>query len=345
MCDLRGGQWRNADADGAFETLAREIDDHDGPAIISEEMLGAATTEQATSAVERLSAAPVHVVVAVRDLARTLPSAWQQGVRARSVGRYETFLEGVRSGRNPGFWEHQFAVPVLQRWTVDVPPERRHVVVVPGAGRPRELLWERFAEAVGLDPARYAVGSPVGNPSLGAPEAELLRRLNLALGDEFPLNVPYGEVVRAHLTVPVLLANPSPARIALPHDAEDWVCARSHQLIEELRAFPCRTVGDIADLEPVLPAPEQTGAQSPDDVDTDALLELALGSMVGMLRHTDQRVGSWRRTAEKERRRADRLLRRLRQLEVDGAVGSGPSRGRWRSVRRTARVLRARVGA
>lgn len=307
MGDLRRGLWHDPGAAWTWDRLASAVTAHDGTAIISEEMLGAATPEQASSAVRRLAPAEVHLVVAERDLWRTIPSAWQQSVRARAVGSFGSFVEALRTGRNPGFWDNQFAVPILRRWSALVPPERRHVVTVPPPGAPRTELWRRFCAVAGLDPDGYELGTPVGNPSLGAPEAELLRRVNMALGDEFPLSRPYLAVVRRHLTLPVLMRNAEPARFGAPLEAEEWVATKAAEMVQELRDSGCHLVGDLDDLMPR----DVTGSRSPDDYTADELLELAVESLVGMLRHTDEEVRRLEATVATLRARAGRLGREL----------------------------------
>ena len=307
MGDLRRGLWHDPDAAWSWDRLAAAVTAHDGTAIISEEMLGAATPEQASSAVRRLAPAEVHLVVAERDLWRTIPSAWQQSVRARAVGSFGSFVEGLRTGRNPGFWDNQFAMPILRRWSALVPAERRHVVTVPAPGAPRTELWRRFCAVVGLDPDAYETGTPVGNPSLGAPEAELLRRVNVALDDEFPLSRPYLSVVRRHLTLPVLMRNAEPARFGAPLEAEEWVAAKAEEMVQELRDSGCHLVGDLDDLVPR----DFAGSRSPDDYAADELLALAVESLVGMLRHTDEEVRRLEATVATLRARAGRLGREL----------------------------------
>lgn len=318
MCDLRGGRWKDPSATWTWDRLAAEVAAHDGTAVISEEMLGAAETAQAESAVRRLLPAEVHVVVAVRDLWRLIPSAWQQSVRARALASFADFVSNLQTGRNPGFWSNQLAVPVLDRWATLVPPERRHVITVPPAHAGHEVLWERFATVLGVDHDRYDVGTPIGNPSLGAPQAELLRRVNHALGDEFPLSKPYLGAVRRHLTLPVLMATPTPARFGAPLDARQWVESRSAQVVEELSAYPCHVVGDLEDLRPT----QFSASRSPDHYTAEELLGVAVESIVGMVRHTDRTVGDLERLLAQRNRR----IRALLQHQSKPAKVSRPSK-------------------
>jgi hypothetical protein len=286
MADVRRGIWHSPAASWTWDRLVRRVHETDDTVLVSEEMLGAASREQAEDAVSRLGDVEVHVVVTVRDLWRSIPSAWQQAVRARTVGTFESFVARIQDGGNPGFWDNQFAVPILERWGALVPPERRHVVTVPRPSSPRPLLWSRFSEVLGIDAENYSLVAASANPSLGAPEAELLRRVNAALGEEFPLRHEYVRVVRRHLTQPVLMTNPSPQPFGAPVHLASWVEQRSKEMVEELASYPCRIVGDLDDL---LPAGVQD-SRSPDDYDDSELLSLAVSTMVGMLRHTSSEL-------------------------------------------------------
>ncbi|NUS53040.1 MAG: hypothetical protein HOQ22_18625, partial [Nocardioidaceae bacterium] len=292
--DLRGGVWNDGHSEWPWDRMVRRSLRHDGTVLISEEMLGAATREQAESAVRRFGDAEVHVVVAVRDLWRSVPSAWQQSVRARTVGTFADFVARIRDGGNPGFWDNHFPVPILERWGTLVPPERRHVVTVPAAGAPRSMLWQRFCSVLGLEADDYAVPGDAANPSLGAPEAELLRRVNAGLGDDFPLRRAYLRSVHALLTRPVLMRNPAPERFGAPIELAPWVEQRSKELAEELATYPCHLVGSTDDLLP-------TGlreSRSPDEYDDTELLDLAVHTIVGMVRHSRAEMDRLHRAAD-----------------------------------------------
>ena len=58
------------------------------------------------------------------------------------------------------FWRVQHLPRDPRGWGADVRPEHVHLVTVPPSGAPHDLLWQRFAGVVGLDPhASYAESS------------------------------------------------------------------------------------------------------------------------------------------------------------------------------------------
>jgi hypothetical protein len=260
MGDVRGGIWKRPDAQWTWDRFAAEARERDGSVLVSKEMLAPATAEQAAHAVERLDGAEVHVVITCRDLGGTLPSWWQQGVKAGSKIPFTSWLEGVRAHEEHGFWQHCDPVSILRRWAPDFPAERVHVVTMPARGGEPELLWQRFASVIGVDPAKYRTPRKLQNQSLGAVEVELLRRLNITLGDDLPVREPYLSTVHPWLINPLLLEEKAePARFGLPDDFLPWVRERAQRSVEELRDYPCQLVGDLGDLAvpPVSgPAPE-----------------------------------------------------------------------------------------
>src|SRR5687768_8514061 len=82
--DLLGQRVRGEDrgeATGALGRLVAEVAAHDGPSVVvSEEELSMARPREARRLVRRLDGHRVFVVVGVRDIARTVVSAWQQTV-------------------------------------------------------------------------------------------------------------------------------------------------------------------------------------------------------------------------------------------------------------------------
>jgi hypothetical protein len=330
MGDLRGAPWFDPEAFWTWDRIAEKSAAWDGTVIISEEMLGAATPEQAASALERLQPADLHIIVTARDLARTIPSAWQQGVRARATGTFTSFVRGLQTNANPGFWSHQAPLPILERWGRTVPPANRHLVVLPPPGSDRSLLWDRFAQVLDLEPGLVDTTVWTGNPSLGGAEAELLRRVNAGLGSDFPLSAPYLDVVRGYLTHPVLMRGRHDYKFGMPAEMFPWVQDTSRRMVEELRGYPCEVVGDIEELVPS--APGDPGV-SPDELPDEVLLETAVESIVGLLRNTDRMVSDLSRDH-------DELVAELRGKIQSPDPRSG---GRAHAVRRRGRLWSARV--
>ncbi len=142
---------------GTFDELVAQLRAHDGPAaIVSEEALARARPRQVRRLARSLAGHRLHVVVGVRDLARTLTSAWQQEVVGGATTPWSEYAAAARDpaagsvAAATSFRLRHDVLRVLDVWATAIPTERLHVVTLPPPGAPRSVLLERFAEATGL---------------------------------------------------------------------------------------------------------------------------------------------------------------------------------------------------
>ncbi|GIM80151.1 hypothetical protein [Winogradskya consettensis] len=282
MTDLRQVSWRDPAATWTWDRLVAETAGWSGDVIITNEGLGGATAAQAARAVESLQPAEVHIVVAGRDLWRTFPSVWQQGIRSRNIGSFSGFLDTIERGGNDAFWDHM-PNRMLRRWGDLVPAAHRHLVTVPPPGSPHDLLWRRFAYVMAIPDGLCELEAPSANASLGAAEIEVLRRVNAALGDRYPHRSPYQRVVQRHLVDAVLKQRTGGLRFGVGLDRADWVLGLAEQQIEELRNYPCDVLGDLDELRPA----DLNPAPTPDELGTTQILDAAIETIIGMLAHAE----------------------------------------------------------
>lgn len=291
VLDLRrmdwGGRW-NPEWDGAWGRVAERARTWEGPTVLfSNELLGGATQRQARRAVESFGAAEVHVILTVRDLARQMPSGWQEHLKHRHAASFDEFLDDLIDRGSHGrygrpFWRLHEVTDVLRRWNAAVPADRIHIVTVPPPDAPKGLLWERFATVVGIEARRYETRVPRSNVSVGVVEAELLRRINGALDGRLPGRA-YDQAIRVQLAEATLAARPHASRIFLPAERYPWVLERSTKLVASIRAAGYDVVGDLDEL---LPSPPRTagGVRHPDDATVPELLDVAVDAMANLLR-------------------------------------------------------------
>lgn len=291
--DIREMRWdgmRDPAWDGAWDRLAERVRNWSGPtSIISNEILGGANLEQIKRAVDSLRPAEVTLVFTARDLARQLPSSWQEHVKHRLRVPFEQFVDDlIELGRDTPkpygemFWSLHHALEILARWEEVVPRENIHVVTVPQPGGPKGLLWSRFAQVLGIDAAGYDTKVESANASLGVPQAELLRRVNAALDNQILprrhsdafIRVLIGEDILAH-------ASENAPRLTLPATRMAWVTAWSQQTVDGLRKAEYNVVGDLDELMPA-PAPAKTPPQ-PENAAADDMIEPAIATIVGLL--------------------------------------------------------------
>jgi hypothetical protein len=272
--DLMRMPWGGLEAQavGAWEQLAERVRQHRGTAIVSHEILATASRAQAGRALTSLGhddGTEVHLVVSVRDLVRQIPAEWQENVKHRAALPYRAFLEQVtdpdRDTRiSTWFWGVQELPDILDRWGHDLPPERIHVVTVPPAGGPQQLLWKRFSVTFGLDGLDLDLEAERANPSLGVPETTLVRRINRAANQELE-PAHYRPLVRELLAHNTLSQRTGSPRLALPPDLHPWVSDVTASWIEEIEKRGYDVVGDLHDLVGAPPVADYADPDHPDE--------------------------------------------------------------------------------
>jgi hypothetical protein len=269
--------WVTPLADGAWDRLVEYVRRWSGDAVISSELLATATHEEIDRALTSLNFAEVHIVCTARDLARQVPSVWQENIRNRHTESFPEFLSAIRrpapSPIGDLFWSYQNLSGILANWSRNVPAEWMHVVTVPARNAPKGTLWQRFASVVGVDPNTFNEPSHLDNHSLGFSQTELLRRVNLAM--DAAVGWPqYLAVVKEYLSAKVLSAQKSRTDIVLPPTESAWVRDRAEQFTRQIKAAGYDVVGDVTELIPEeIPEPEPEPTES--EVLTTAIAALA----------------------------------------------------------------------
>lgn len=280
--DLRGwqiGKQTDGSPAGEWLRLVRNVERWRGPVIIDHELFCGANRATVDRALSDLSFADVHIVLTARDLARQLPAVWQTRIRTGAGGSFADFLAAVRSGP-PGrgtarpFWDNQAVPEILARWGCDLPADRIHLVTVPPRGGDTDLLWRRFAGAVGIDPAECPGAPPGINSSLGATEVAIIRRINEArTEEELPWPIYARQIKNGYARA---LARRAGTGIELPEDVYRWAVDYSAEAVEKLRQAEYHVVGDLADL---VPQYRPTGAD-PDAVSAEDQLNAAVAGLI-----------------------------------------------------------------
>lgn len=338
------------EAVGSWDRLAGQVRSRAGTAIISHEILATASPTQAARALESLGhgdSTEIHLLLSVRDLARQIPAEWQENVKHRATLSYARFLEVIQ---DPGrghriaswFWGVQEIPDIVDRWGAYLPPERIHLVTVPPRGSAPDLLWSRFARAFGLEGLRLDLTAERANPSLGAAETALIRRIN-SRSNAVLEPADYRPLVRELLAHQTLNRRTGSPRLALPPEVHPWVSGLCDRWVEEITRRGYDVVGDVEDLRAGPPAssftdpdrpPERRVAAAAVDAVTALLLENA------RLRHEEARLHDELREAEGARDRAylrpsylrrEKLVRRLEAGGVGRTLMSGYRRARGRS--------------
>lgn len=269
-------------AEGAWDRVVERILGHDGPALLSHEILGGSTRSVVRRGVESFGDRPVRVVITCRDLGRQLPAVWQEGVKNGETVSYASFLaENLGSWEGPdtatGVWRAQNLASLAERWGSFVGAENVHFVTVPPPGADPDVLWQRFREAAGLPTADYVIPEKPRNPSLGTVETELLRRLVERLPEDLPWPT-FARQVKRRLAQRRLVRDRAGGVLTVPAQHRDATQQISGDVIDALRAGGYRWTGDLEDLRP-----QFADGTSPDDVTPEQLLDRALELLVPLV--------------------------------------------------------------
>jgi hypothetical protein len=300
------------DVEGEWNSLMSRVRRLNGTVIVSHEILAAAKTTQVKRAMAGLKDAEVHLVYSARDLARQIPAEWQEGVKHQRKQGFNAFLHQVQSSRrtkpNQWFWRVQSLPDVLSRWSKGLPPEHVHLVTVPQSGAPRDLLWQRYCQAFGIDPAWAPEESDRENVSIGAAETTLIRKLNRRLTQAGLPSEDYRRLVRELVVHQTLAKRQNMAKVTLPPAAFPWANEVAEEWIEWVVGSGIDVIGDVEDLRPV-PPEEGAGWADPDRPRRPQMVDAALDAMVALALEAAKRPDP----NEQITARIGRAARRLRR--------------------------------
>jgi hypothetical protein len=286
---------------GAWNQLLRQVHGWDGPGpvVVSSELLAFANRRQSERALTSLGPAEVHLVLTVRDVVRQVPAVWQETVKNRSPLPFDEFVRELVDTEVPwhrGSWGVQEPATILDRWGREIPPDRVHLVTVPPPGADPQVLWQRFAQVIGVDPDRYPPAGSPANTSLGVAETEVVRRLNEVLQSApWPF---YAQHIKHGIARGVLAGQSDGARLVMPDWMLPWAERRSREIIDSVANAGYDVVGDFADL---MPPADGTGVGKVPDPDPE---RLAWASAVAADYLAQSFVSTWKESRRRPKRPA-----------------------------------------
>jgi hypothetical protein len=221
-------------------------------------------------------------------------------------------------GQGARLFRRALDVPrMLDSWAGVVPPERLHVVTVPPPGSRHELLWERFASVLGVDPATAPEPPKGHNPSLGYASADLMRRLNAELG-RLPRE-RYNPTLKHHLAEQVLAERAFAERPAELDAATHTFATRwNRRTRAALEASGVHLVGDPEDLPTTEAAQDlPSSIEPPADADLLAAAEHAVSGMEELVRRRRRRLRKRRGEAPAKEGRAESVTERRQRWDAE----------------------------
>ena len=289
--------WADPAFAGTWPTLLGQIRAWPQTSLLSHELFSTAGPEHIDALMNDLSFADeVHVIATVRDLGRQLPSVWQENVKNQHLAGFDEFVESVRAfapsvsmGEAPEasrveepFWEFQDYIGILERWAKVVGADRVHVVTVPGRGAQQvdgDGLWERFLDAMGVDPEPLTIPVPSLNSSLSAAQTEFLRGLNRRLQPDTIAWQRYERIIKGQVIGEILFAAPVGPAQGLSPGQRQWAAGQAESMVEAVRTAGYEVAGDLDDL--LIAADGASGEVA--EPSTEAVLEVAWDTMASMV--------------------------------------------------------------
>lgn len=310
---------------GTWKRFQREIRAHDGDALLSSEFWARADANAAKQVVADLKEIgdEAHVVVTTRDLGRQLQASWQQKVKRGSTRTLASFWNAVKDDpdRTGVFWRNQDIARLTRRW-LDAGADALTLVVVGAPGAPRDQVWRDMCGVLGVGSEPVPTPSR-SNPSLGAVEIEVLRRLNKRLPKGLDRVRTASLTSKFHADRLHELRLPR-VEVAVPEQLAAEVRAQADDQVEQLQQLAAeeprfRVVGDLEHLRSRL---EPVHTTVTDTQVADASTRL-LASMVGDHLEANSRAAERREEIQRLQqelglgRTVRRYTRRLLGLPTD----------------------------
>lgn len=281
-------------ASRTWSRMLEEMRERSGTALVSNEWFTMASADQARTAVGQLSeAGRVEVLFTARDPASSVRAAWQEVLKLGYAVPLERFLLEMEGEEGRWSWRYLDPHEVLARWASALGPDRIHVVTAPRRSAGPNVLWERVASVIGVDPEVCDTSRAFSNSSVSVEAACLLLAIGPRLRETIveegrPWMAPY-RWIRDEVAHDILVGIPGHP-IGLRESQTEDLRARSDRTREGLSAAGFHIVGALEELD-VPPQPPE--AVHPDDVEPAAVLELAgtvSATLLGRLRAERERA-------------------------------------------------------
>ena len=291
----------------AWQRILDELASAEGTGLISHEFLAAAGRRQARGMVSALPSPEVHLVVTAREPLGLFTASWQESLKNGATTPMPQYARR-ESRKSTAIWNWRTLDlrSVLQRWSVAVPPERIHVLVLDPSA-PRERVWEQFAAIVGFPTEGIDLSGSFPNTSMGVVEAETLRRINGRL-EGFRSAFDRGVWIRTFLADERLVPRQGERFWPEPDQVEE--CRRrGEETCSYLAGSGFDVVGDLDLLRvPAELEPRRSTTSVTDSEVAEVAVDLAATLLGDVRRLRRQQPGETR--VERGRDRLRRLLRR-----------------------------------
>ena len=255
-------------------------------ALISSEWFASADAAHIERIVRDLGRDSLQVVLAIRPLTSTLPSAWQQGLKLGGTlglaAWLETILTKPERPRTQRVWLKHGYDEIASRWAEAIGKDRVTILIV-DEQRP-ESIFQDFSRIAKLPEGVLSTAPKRTNPSLSAFEADVLAELNqmfftrggtlkeyrsgvLRTFDGYVNSIRQGGIEKSRIPAQLLPA----------------VLARNAEIARNIESLGCTVIGDLKRFaDPALRAVAESMSGTESD-QRDADVRSAAGMMYSLI--------------------------------------------------------------
>lgn len=292
---------------GIWSQLVNDVLHFDGDAVLSHERYSLASAEQNERIRDDLTGRELHVVFTLRDLTGVVSADWQESVKNGSASTWAEFCKTVTADDAKVLRTRTRALRSLRTWGKVLPGEQIHVVTVPPSGSSRELLWERFCTALGVDHEGTSTKQPRGNQSMGQVEVELIRRINELPESELSVHDRRPEL-KHFLAEEALNRRPDKARVSIDKDTFKAARRESRAIVRQIEKLGLDVVGDLADLTSATYRDAEPGAN---DIADAELVDAAVDAIAALAHRSATRGRKVAKLEQELRTANDSLIQKV----------------------------------
>ncbi|WP_433466129.1 hypothetical protein [Spirillospora sp. CA-128828] len=293
---------RASEEKSSWKTILGKVKSSPGTVLLSAEALSVIRTPAIHRLLDALGVDDVEIVVTARGLGQLLPSLWQQHIRNGRTVSFETYLAGLAAQREKGWddiendsashiWRAFTLSRLVRRWS-EAGAARVSVVTTPG--KPPQLLWRRFAEAIGLPgldefavvPERQA------HTGLTAPETLVLSSMNAAV-QETSWSRQNADRVRRVVIDRLQAREQRGGKVVIPPAWRASIAEWSDHDLAALQRTSARVVGDLDDLRYDPSREKATPPSAEETAQAGAIAAVALAEMAlheGLIQRNARRL-------------------------------------------------------
>jgi len=338
----------------AWPRLVEQLRAWQADVLISHELFAATPLPRVRWVMDELAALcdEVHVVVTARDFARQVPAEWQESVKHGRTHGFDEYCQtlqaedpdrpgvGERHLESTLFWQVQNLPRLLADWSAGLPARRVHLVTVPPRPAPTEVLLDRFAAVLDVDPTALDQTVTMSNESLGIDEIETLRRVNALIPPALPRH-RVQLLVKEVLAEGVLASRPDMRRFVPSAHLHGWMVERGSTMAEQLRPLSFDVAGDLDDL---VPDPHPADGPVCVVVEDEAVARVAVGAIASLLFDRDN-LATQRLIADQHRLAAELEERSMRVDELREQIRRDQGHPFRTNARHTIGNIKRRLGA